>query len=163
VVADKTILSTAAGVRSECNLPASVSDTMLAPHVISAQIEMKRLLNTEANGDVVAIDQYAAVLAESGTEERSILCTKAENLLAFAYAIPFLNIETSGRGIVSSKGWDGSRSELMSQGQIEQMVANLREQVMNLLSPYLPVEDDDTTDDEELPILNAGGMTMIAI
>lgn len=136
---------------------------MLAPHVISAQIEMKRLLNTEAGEETEAVDQYAAVLVESATLPRSIICTKAENLLAFAYAIPFLNIETSGRGIVSSKGWDGSRSELMSQGQIEQMVANFREQVMNLLSPYLPVEDDDTTDEEELPILSTGGMTMIAI
>jgi hypothetical protein len=153
----KTILATAAGVRSECNLPTTITDTMLAAHIISANIELKRLL------DAGEEEVYADVLAESETEQRSIHCTKAENLLAFAYAIPFLNIETSGRGLVSAKGWDGSRSELMSQGQVDQLVDKVREQAMNLLIPYLPVEDDDTTDEEKTPILQAGGMTLIAI
>ena len=157
----KTILSTAAGVRSECNLPDTIKDAMLTPHLASAKIEMQRLLNAglvEGDGDV-----YSEILAEADTEIRSIICTKAENLLAFAYALPFLNIETSGRGIVSVKGWDASRSELMSQGQVEQLVEKVREQAMNLLSPYLSTVDDDTTDDQDQPIVRAGGIDMIAI
>jgi hypothetical protein len=123
------------------------------------------LLNTPAAGETGAIDQYADILKESATEARSIECTKAECLLAFGYAIPFLNIETSGRGIVSSKGWDQSRSELMSQSQVDQLVEKVREQAMNLLSPYLPEIDDTTDEDDEQEnvILQAGGISMIAI
>jgi hypothetical protein len=180
-MASLSTLSSESSVRSECNLPTTVKDDMLSPHIISAAIEVRRLL-----GD----DLYDEILAEAFTDElpqsdpnidlnngagtldlndastdkvRAVDCCKAENILAFAYALPYLNIETSGRGIVRAKGWDSSRSELMSVGEIRTMVTDLREQAMNLLNPYLPVEDNDLTDEEEMPILTAGGMTFISI
>lgn len=145
-------------VRKENNLPAEdvIPDGKLEAHLISAGIEVRRLLGEEV---------YETLLEEeSETDEQKLLeCKKAEAILAMAYAVPALNIETSGSGIVTVKGWDETRSELMSQRELDQMITRLRDTAMLLLSPYLLKVDDDTDDEDEQPIVQAGGVTFIAI
>ena len=152
-----TTLSTYANVKAECNLPETIKDVMINPHIESAAIEIRRLLGN---------DLYEVIRAEDAAEQRRIECVKGESILAFAYAVPFLNIETSGRGIVSAKGWDSNRSELMSVNESEKLVANLREQAMNLLSAHIPkpVDNAMTKEDESIPLdVQAGGITFIGI
>lgn len=141
-------------LRSECNLPLTIADEQLEPHLRSAGIELRRLLTP---------DIYQEVLEEDDEDQRRIDCKKAEAICAFSYALPFLNIETAGSGIVVVKGWDDSRSELMRQGELNELINRLRTQVLNLLNPYLPVEDDDTEDDDENPMFSAGGLSFVAV
>lgn len=140
-------------MRSEGNLPSSskIADTILQTFLDTAVIEMKRLLT---------LIVYTAITAEASTVQRRVDCTKAEALLAFAHAIPSLNIETSGTGIVSTKGWDQSRSELLSITECERLSDLYRSKAMMLIGPWLPVvEAGDDGDDQ----VSVGTIAMVAV
>lgn len=147
-------LATYKTVQSEANLPAGISEAVLQPHVNSASIELRKLFGASL---------YQTIVDEDDDMQRRIECVKGESLLAFAYALPFLNIDTSGKGIVSAKGWDSNRSELMSVEQTQELAALVRAQAMDLVTSYAPAIDDDTEDDDDLPIVQAGGMSFTAI
>lgn len=147
-------LATHTTVRSEANLPASITEATLQPHINSASIELRKLFGAEL---------YEEILGEEEDAQRRVECVKGESLLAFAYALPFLNIETAGKGIVTAKGWDANRSELMSVGQTQELASLVRAQAMDLLTPHAPPIDDDTDDDDEEPIITAGGMGFTAV
>jgi hypothetical protein len=142
-------------VLSECNLPITVLEATLKAHVESASIEVRKLFSE---------DVYTEIYEEDEAEQRRIECVKGESLLAFSYALPYLNIATSGKGIVSATGWDGNRSELMSVKQTQELAALVRAQAMELLLQYVPAADvdEDGTDDNSY-YLNAGGFDFVAI
>lgn len=146
-------LATIANVRSEGNLPSSskIADAILQTFLDTAVIEMKRLLTS---------DVYTAVVAEASTVQRKIDCTKAEAILAFAHAIPSLNVETSGTGIVSVKGWDQSRSEVLSVTESERLSDLYRSKAMMLIGPWLPVVEAGDDDDDQVSV---GTIAMVAV
>lgn len=123
------MLTTPAQVKQEGNLPASIDDTVLATHIVKAVIEMKKIL-TE--------DKYKYIADLDEEDDAYLACSLAEANLALFYAIPALNIETAGTGIVRSKGWDQSRSDLLTQGEVDRLIERYRNTAMNLLGPYIP-------------------------
>jgi len=116
-------------IKLEGNLPDTVKDEILAPHLTKAEIEMKMILSS---------DVYAKVGSLEADNDDYITCSIAEANLALSYAIPSLNIETQGSGIVHSKGWDESRSELLSQTEVEKLQKYYRQVAMDLLKFYTP-------------------------
>lgn len=143
-------------MRADGNLPDSLKDTKLSPHIDSAVIEVKRLLG---------YDEYDIIASYEDSEDPDELkqfteCQKAETLIALSIAIPILNIETAGSGIVLNKGWGDNRSELLSPGQAKDLAADFRARAMSLLGPYLPAftgDEEDEDDDDDVFDLGASG------
>ena len=123
-------------IKLEGNLPDTVKDEILVPHLTKAELEMKIILSP---------DVYAKVGALEPESDDYITCSIAEANLALSYAIPSLNIETQGSGIVHSKGWDESRSELLSQSEVEKLQKYYRGVAMDLLKFFIPVNDQAST------------------
>lgn len=123
-------------IRAEFNLPDVIGPEKFTPHIASAATDVKRLIGE---------DLYATIAGEASTRHDD--CTKAMTYLAMAYAVFSLNIETSGNGIVTSKGFDSSRSELMSFQQIERMATHYRQTGMKFLQPHIPADAAATNED----------------
>jgi hypothetical protein len=128
-------------VKLEGNLPDTVKDEILVPHLTKAEIEMKMILSPVV---------YEKVRALESDSDDYITCSIAEANLALSYAIPALNIETQGSGIVQVKGWDESRSELLSQSEVEKLRNHYRKVAMDLLRFYLPANCGENISHNEL-------------
>lgn len=115
-------------IRDEGNLPEAIKDGKIVPHLTKATIEMKKILTAE---------EYEKKLAETDSDDFETLAI-AEANLALSYAVTSLNIETHGTGIVRSKGFDESRSDLLSQNEVERLRDYYRNIAMNLLAPFIP-------------------------
>lgn len=139
-------LATTDLIRSEGNLPESILDGVLQPHLTKATLEMKKLLGSA---------KYAAIKAyENSTVEEEInaftACSVAEANIALSYAVYALNMETEGSGIVRTRGWDQSRSDLLSQNELESLSQHFKDTAMSLIEDYLPKPTDDpATEDKD--------------
>ena len=127
-------------VRKEGNLPneGHISKEKIEVHIETASIELKELLGE------TEYSNYES--AASDEAERKVL-SKAEALLTLYYAVPVMNIETQGTGIVRSKGWDESRSEMISWNEAKSLAEMFRDRAMKLIQPYLPEKDNPQSDD----------------
>jgi hypothetical protein len=136
------MLTTYAQIRAVGNLPDSVDEKVLRPHAFMAENEIRKILSDEV---------YDALPDLDDDNRKKIACDLAEANLAFSYALPSLNIETQGTGIVRTKGWDQSRSDMLSQSEIESLQEKYKTVAMDLLQPYIPQPepvDDETPVDE---------------
>jgi len=115
-------------IREEGNLPETIKDGKLVPHLTKASIEMKKILTAT---------EYEKKLTENDSDDFDVLAI-AEANLALSYAVTSLNIETQGTGIVRSKGFDESRSDLLSQNEVERLREYYRNIAMNLLAQFIP-------------------------
>ena len=152
------MLCTLAQIRSEGNLPASIKDEKLTPHAESASISVRKLL-TDAIYNAIKTDN-------DPIKNRPFAeCSKAEALIALSYAVYSLNIETQGTGILQSKGWDQSRSSVLSQSELLQLSDKFFERGSDLLLPYMPKDEtEDAEPEDNNNIINlGGGGAMIAI
>lgn len=131
------MLTSAAQVKQEGNLPASLDDGVLATHLAKAEIEVKKILTAAKYDYIAGLDPE---------DDAFIACSLAEANLALSFAIPALNIETAGNGIVRSKGWDQSRSDLLSQGEVDRLIERYKNIALNLLGPYIP-QNESTVDE----------------
>jgi len=127
-------------VRKEGNLPdeSRIQSEKLEVHIETASLEMKELLGK---------DSYSAYEEKSSDDEDKKVLSKAEALLTLYYAVPVFNIETQGTGIVRSKGWDESRSEMISWNEASQLAEMFRDRAMKLIQPYLPQKENPQSDD----------------
>lgn len=132
------MLTNPSQVKTEGNLPDSIDDEKLDPHIQKAVIEMKK---------IITVEKYIEIDGKDEQDEDYITCSIAEANLALSYAIPVLNIETQGSGIVRTKGWDQSRSDLLSQSEVDKLVERFRQIAMDLLLPFIPQVEST----EELP------------
>lgn len=116
-------------VRLEGNLPDTVEDCILNPLITKAVNDMKKIITAA---------KYAEIAALEDDHEDKVICAIAEANLTLYYAIPVLNIETHGTGIVTSKGWGKSKSDVASQNDIEKQKKHFKNTAMSLLKPYIP-------------------------
>lgn len=141
---------------NEANLGRQTDPAILAPHIDSASVELKRILGEEK---FLQIESYQSSSIET---EQKILSEvrKGAVYLAMSYAVHSINIETQGSGIVNVKGWNKSSSELLSRDEINDLSRYFRETAMLFLQPYIPGHPDgeDQTGD-----LNLGGFYLGAL
>ena len=131
----KSYLTSVAEIRSEGNLSADISDDQIEPHLKKASAELRRMLD----------NLYPIIAREINTQRRRD-CSLAEANLALSYAIVPLNIESSGSGIMQSKGFGETKNELIDYQTAESLSDYFRSVAMRFLSPYLPqVESDGTS------------------
>lgn len=130
------MVTTHSQIRQEGNLPDTVGNSLLDPHIKKAEIEIRKII-TSAVYDTIEAD-------ENGSDYE--LLQLAEANLSLSYAVTSLNIETHGSGIVQAKGWDESRSDLLSQTEIELLREYYRDVAMELLKPIIPQPESE--DDE---------------
>lgn len=140
-------------LKQEANLGKQTDPSILEPHIESAEIELKRILGGEKYSQ---IEGYQLSTVES---ERKVLAEvkKGAVYLAMAYAIHSLNIETQGNGIVKIKGWDQSRSELLSADEVKDMSSYFRSTAMIFLQPHIP---SNSNPDESGNSIDLGGRYM---
>lgn len=152
-------IATPETVRDNGNLPSTVTDAILNPQIAKASIEVKELLGATL---------YAEIVAEASSERKTNVQI-AESLMALSFAVFALNIETQGTGIVRSKGWDQSRSELLSQNECQALSDRWKGEATKILSAYIPnanADADEETADaalERSPVLDLGHMSMGAL
>ncbi len=122
----------------EANLGKQTDPAILEPHIESAEIELRRILGTDKYSQ---IEGYQHSTVEN---EMKILgeVKKGAVYLALAYAVHSLNIETQGNGIVKVKGWDQSRSELLTRNEVKEMGQYFRSTAFIFLQPHIPSEID---------------------
>lgn len=127
-------------IRDEGNLPETIRDGKLVPHLAKATIEMKKILTAAV---------YDEKVADTDSDDFETLAI-AEANLALSYAVTSLNIETHGTGIVRSRGFDESRSDLLSQSEVERLREYYRNIAMDLIVPFIPqpesTEEDPSTE-----------------
>lgn len=128
-------------IRDEGNLPNTVNDGKLDPHLKKASIEMKKIIGAE---------KYKEVADNKDTNDDYEELSIAEANLAMSYAVTALNIETQGSGIVRTRGWDESRSDLLSQREVSELRDYYRNIAMELMQPFItqPTSTEDTPADE---------------
>jgi len=147
-----SVLATGSKIREIGNLGSGVTDEMLTPHIAIAVVKLKAALSSTVYEAVVSYE--GSTDADKAEEFDAV--QQAENYLALSYAFHSLNVETQGSGIVRSKGWDSSRSDLMSRNEIKDLSEHYREIAYELIQPYIPEElDDDETD-----VINTGNLYM---
>lgn len=130
----------------EANLGKQVDPLILAPHIESAEIELKKILGAEVYS---RIERYQA---SGSVSELGIFSEvkKGGIYLAMSYAVHSLNIETQGSGFVKAKGWNQSRSELLSKEEVIEMSSYFRTTAMLFLQPYIVNNDDGDKDNLNL-------------
>lgn len=129
--------ATAADVRSQCNLDPTVEDVMLAPHLATAADDVERLLGSSRYSAVATpVSPFVAA-------DRARLVA-AEALLAGAIALPFLNLQSSGKGVVKTLlvGPDGRQSEFLSEREVQAKAVGWRSIAMGKLARYVPPATD---------------------
>lgn len=141
-------------IKSEGNL-SLVADALLQPHLDKAELELRKKLTTA---------EYDIVVALGSTIEKKRELIKAEANLALSYAVHSLNISTNGIGLMSSKGFGDSRSEILSGQEVENLSKHYRKIYDDFVTPYaynvtIDLDTDVTSDD----ILNTGNTSFIAI
>lgn len=144
-----------ANIRSEGNLSGVTDDSLLQPHLDKAELELRRKISTDVYDEVIALE---------ATVEKKRELIKAEANLALSYAVHTLNVVTSGQGIISSKGFGDSKSELLTSQEVESLSKYYRSIYDQFVTPYAYNEeidlDADVTSDD---ILNLGSSSFIAI
>ena len=117
----------------EANLGKQTDPAILEPHISSAEIEAKRILGEEMYGKA---ESYESSSLEN---EKKIFSEIKKGIiyLAMSYAVHSLNIETQGSGIVQIKGWDQSRSELLSRNDVNDLSNYFRSTGILFLQPYI--------------------------
>lgn len=138
-------------LRSEANLGRQTDPALLLPHIESAEIELAKILGSERCG---VIERMRDSL---NAEERRIFgeVKKGAVYLAMSYAVNSLNMETQGNGMVKIKGWDQSRSELMTPAEIADMRKYLRDTAMLFIEPHIEKPDNGS--------IETGGFRMEAL
>lgn len=124
-------------LKIEANLGKQTDPAILEPHIESAEIELRRILGNEKyqeieNYQLSTLDNEIKILGE---------VKKGAVYLAMAYAVHSLNIETQGNGIVKIKGWDQSRSELLSRNEVKEMSDYFRSTAMIFLQPHMLINN----------------------
>ena len=129
-------------LRNEANLGRQTDPLILIPHIESAEIELKKVLGS------FRFDEVEKMRDSPDTEERRVFneVKKGAVYLAMSYAVGSLNTETQGNGILKIKGWDESRSELMSQSEIADLRKYLRDTAMLFIEPHIEKPDDGSFD-----------------
>jgi len=125
-------------LKLEANLGKQTDPAILEPHIMSAEIELRRILG---NDKYLQIEGYQLSAVESEMKTLAEV-KKGAVYLAMAYAIHSLNIETQGNGIVKVKGWDQSRSELLTRNEVKEMSNYFRSTAMIFLQPHIPSNND---------------------
>ncbi|MFO7446217.1 MAG: hypothetical protein R6W90_07605 [Ignavibacteriaceae bacterium] len=128
------MFTSVAQVKSEGNFSDTIEDRVFEPHIIKAVIELKKILTPA---------KYAEIEALNHNEEAFTSCAIAEANLAVAYALPSLNMETQGSGVVKIRGWDQSRSELLDQDEIAKRQKHYRSVAMDIIKAYIPKDLPD--------------------
>ena len=137
-------------IRSEGNLPDTIEAEVLNPHLDKAAIDMKKILTAEKCSDIV----------NGGADSEDYkTCSIAEANLTLSYAITSLNVETHGSGIVRSKGFDESRSDLLSQSEVEKLREYYRGIAMDLLESFIPQK----TGSDSIDVMRGSDYKMIAL
>lgn len=128
-------------IRLEGNLPDSLEDGILNPLIAKAVNKMKKLITA---------GKYAEIEAMEDDHEDKVICAIAEANLTLYYAMPVLNIETHGTGMVKTKGWGQSKSDTLSLDDIKKLQEHYKNTAMSLLKPYVPKtgSTDDDSEDE---------------
>jgi hypothetical protein len=138
-------------VKKEGNVPLTLDDSKILPHIYKASSEIKRLIGKELYG---VIYSYSTTGAGSDEYEMFADLQIAETNLALAYFIPSLNMQTSGEGIMLSKGWDQTRIEFYSHTELKLLADNYKRTAYDIINLYIPVQpakDDEDDDDLNIP------------
>lgn len=126
------------------NLGKELDGDILVPHLLWAEMEMKRKLTDKVYALIEGYKAESDVTKKRQADE----CAMAEAYLTLSSAIHSLNIETQGNGVVSVKGWGDTRSELASRATIKDLAQHWYDKAMSLISPYIPASEISEDDED---------------
>jgi len=131
---------------NEANLGKQTDPAILTPHINSAEIELKKILGDEKYS---LVEGYQTSINEAEAKVYSEV-RKGAVYLAMSYAVHSLNIETQGSGLLKIKGWDQSRSELLSRDEVNDLSAYFRQTAMMFLQSHIPINNDEGKDNIDM-------------
>jgi hypothetical protein len=142
---------------SEGNLSPSISADIIDPHIETAELELIHLIGNDV---YTLIKSY-----ENDVDDSKVMqfrdVKKGFLNLVLSYAVHSLNIDTAGNGLIRSKGWDSTRSELLSRSEIENLSEHFRSIALKFLQPY--IINEVGTEDDPADEVNTGEFYLGAI
>lgn len=138
-------------VKWEGNIPLIIDDLFILPHISKASAEIRRLITPELYNTILT---YSNLGTDDDEYKMFLDLQIAETNLSLGYFIPSLNMQTSGNGIMKSKGWDQTRIDLYNQDELKILADGYKKtayDLINLYIPIIPYANDDDDDNFNLP------------
>lgn len=122
------ITITTADFKQNVNLDKLKKEELITSHMFAVDLKIQGITRQ---------DIYNAVNEETAPEPVIKAFKLALSYLLYMEIMPFLNVNTAGSGIVSSTGIDQSRTELISQAELERRQDAAELKAYELLVDYL--------------------------
>lgn len=122
------ITITTAEFKENVNLDKLKKDELINSHMFAVDLKLQGITQP---------DVYESVNEETADEPVVKAFKLAFSYLLYMEILPFLNVNTAGSGIVSSTGIDQSRTELISQTELERRQNSAELKAYELLYTYL--------------------------
>jgi hypothetical protein len=154
------IFTTPLLVREVGNIPASVDESKITPHINAAVVEIKRLITPELYNQIL---NYNNPGVEDDNQDKFIDLQTAETNLALGYFIPSLNMQLAGEngGILKGKGWDMTRIDFYSLKELKILSDNYKNVAYSIIKKYIP--GDAASDFDEINFSLPGSFNLTSI
>lgn len=128
------MITTSEKVINEGNL-GTVAETLILPHIEKAELDLRSRI---PNYDTISSYCTSSVVTEKRIFDTAVL---VETNFAISYALPSLNVQTQGSGLLKSTGWDVSRNELYTVKEILELSTNYYNTGLRFLDQLIPTTD----------------------
>jgi len=98
--------------------------------------------------DIIGADKYAELFAAAADDDDRLNVQAGEAYFVLCYLIPAIAKKSTGDGIIKATGFGDSRSETVSEFDVNQIIDRYRSTAVKMLKPYAQVID---TDEDENP------------
>lgn len=133
-------------VKSAGNIPVSINDSIILPHINNAAALIQQLITPELYSLYLTYGGPDVVIASQVIYNN---VQSAETFLALSFFIPSLNLQLAGEngGILKGKGWDMTRIDFYSHSDLKILSDEYKARAMDIIKKYIPVtsEYNETT------------------
>lgn len=137
--------STPALIKNEGNLPLTIDDAIIQPHLNKASAQIKRMISP------ALYDQFLLYSLDVVNPEHLRIFNDiqiAETNLSLAYLLPSFNMQPSSGtgGILKGKGWDMTRVDFYTFSELNILIKGYKDIAYSIIKIYIPVILDQNID-----------------
>jgi hypothetical protein len=144
-------LSNNALVKSLGNIQ-QTDESKINPHYTAAKDDVV---------DIIGKEKYDELVAADADDTDMMRVARAESYFVLSYCLPSLNLSSSGDGLKKATGFGDSRSENLSESEIQLIIERLRNSAERILSRYRLKKDTD--EDGKADILTTAHVKFVGL
>lgn len=125
-------------IKSAGNIPVSINDSIILPHINNAMILIQQAITPELYSIYLTYNSTGALIADQIIYND---IQTAETFLALSFFISSLNLQLAGEngGILKGKGWDMTRIDFYSHTDIKILAADYKSRAVEIIKKYISV------------------------